>query len=222
MPYNTGGQDGEMAVVVTQQLEELLGADFIKFVVEGYPNTDYLNTCRRSGNYSFQLCYWGPDYADPLTYTDPFRLGQAYAYLWRADGAATQVPEGTEGARRGRSGWDETYWINHDYTDMVEEANKEVVDMTKRYNALAECEAWLLEQAYVIPIGPIGGCGYTASYLNPFESQFAPFGVSGSRYKYQWVYEEPMSSEEYMTQLAEWQTERAARIAAAEAAGLDY
>jgi oligopeptide transport system substrate-binding protein len=105
---------------------------------------------------------------------------------------------------------------------MVEEANKEVVDMTKRYNALAECEAWLLEQAYVIPIGPIGGCGYTASYLNPFESQFAPFGVSGSRYKYQWVYEEPMSSEEYMTQLAEWQTERAARIAAAEAAGLDY
>jgi hypothetical protein len=31
-----------------------------------------------------------------------------------------------------------------------------------------------------------------------------------------------MSSEEYMTQLEAWQTERAARIAAAEAAGLDY
>ena len=211
-----------MAVVVTQQLEELLGTDFIKFVVEGYPNTDYLNTCRRSGNYSFQLCYWGPDYADPLTYTDPFRLGQAYAYLWRADGAATPAQEGEEGARFGRKGWDETWWKNHDYTDMVAKADEEVVDMTKRYNAMAECEAWLLEQAYAIPIGPIGGCGYTASYLNPFESQFSPFGLSSSRYKYQWVYEEPMSSEEYMTQLEAWQTERAARIAAAEAAGLDY
>lgn len=222
MPYNTGGSDGDMAVVVTQQLEDLLGKDFIRFVIDGYPDTDYLNNCRRSGNYSFQLCYWGPDYADPLTYTDPFRLGQAYAYLWRADGAATQVEEGTPGARKGRNGWDETWWINHDYTDMVEEAAKEVVDMEKRYNALAECEAWLLENAYVIPIGPIGGCGYIASYLNPFECQFAPFGLSDGRYKYQWVYEEPMDSETYMAQLEEWQAERADRIAAAQAAGIDY
>lgn len=222
MPYNTSGHDGDMAVVVTQQLIELLGADFIQFVIEGYPDTDYLNTCRRSGNYSFQLCYWGPDYADPLTYTDPFRLGQAYAYLWRADGAATQVPAGTDGARMGRSGWDETYWINHNYTDMVTEANKEVVDMEKRYNALAECEAWLLENAYAIPIGPVGSCGYMSSYLSPFESQFAPFGFSDSRYKYQWVYEKPMDSETYMAGLEAWQVERAERIAAAQAAGIDY
>jgi oligopeptide transport system substrate-binding protein len=94
--------------------------------------------------------------------------------------------------------------------------------MEKRYNALAECEAWLLENAYVIPIGPIGGCGYTASYLSPFESQFAPFGASKSRYKYQWVYEEPMDSETYIAKLAEWQVERAERISAAQAAGIDY
>ena len=105
---------------------------------------------------------------------------------------------------------------------MVNKAAEEVVDMEKRYIALAECEAWLLENAYVIPIGPIGACGYTASYLNTFESQFAPFGFSDARYKYQWVYEEPMDSETYMTKLAEWQTERAARIAAAQAAGIDY
>ena len=222
MPYNTGGSDGEMAVVVTQQLEALLGTDFIKFIIEGYPDTDYLNNCRRSGNYSFQLCYWGPDYADPLTYTDPFRLGQAYAYLWRADGAATQVEEGTPGARKGRNGWDETWWIHHDYTDMVEEAAKEVIDMEKRYNDLAECEAWLLENAYAIPVGPIGSCGYTASYLNPFESQFAPFGLSDERYKYQWVYEDAMDSETYMEQLEVWEQERAARIAAAQEAGIDY
>ena len=94
--------------------------------------------------------------------------------------------------------------------------------MEKRYNALAECEAWLLENAYAIPIGPIGGCGYIASFLNPFECQFAPFGLSEARYKYQWVYEKPMDSETYMEQLDAWQAERADRIAAAQAAGIDY
>lgn len=222
MPYNTSGDDYKMALTVTQQLVELLGEDFIQFVIEGYPDTDYLNVCRRSGNYSFQLCYWGPDYADPLTYTDPFCLGQAYAYLWRADGAATQVEAGTDGARMGRTGWDETYWINHNYTDMVKEAASEVVDMEARYYALAECEAWLLENAYAIPIGPIGSCGYIASYLNPFESQYAPFGFSDARYKYQWVYEKPMNSEEYMEQLEAWEAERAARISAAQEEGIDY
>ena len=105
---------------------------------------------------------------------------------------------------------------------MVEEAAKEVIDMEKRYNDLAECEAWLLENAYVIPVGPIGSCGYTASYLNPFESQFAPFGLSDERYKYQWVYEDAMDSETYLEQLEVWEQERAARIAAAQEAGIDY
>ena len=222
MPYNTGGSDGDMAVTVTQQLEDLLGRDFIRFIIEGYPSTDYLNTCRRSGNYSFQLCCWEPDYADPLTFTDPFRIGQAFSYLWRADGAATPVMEGTSGARLGCKGWDECWWLDHDYTNMVAEASKEAVDMEKRYNALAECEAWLLENAYVIPIGTLGNCEYEASYLNPFESPYAPFGLSSARYKYQHIYDQSMDSETYMAQLEAWQVERAERIAAAGAAGLDY
>jgi oligopeptide transport system substrate-binding protein len=223
MPYcSDSSQQTNLAIVVSQQLEELLGADYIKFVLEGYPSTDYLSVTRRSGNYSFMMSYWGPDYADPETWTDPFNLGQAYNYIWRADGMATETTQDDPDGRMGRSGYDETYWKDFIYGEKVAEATVETVDMNKRYNALAEVEAWLLDQAVVIPLGTLGGCGYMSSCMNPFESQYSPFGLSSGRYKYQWVYDKPFSTEEYQTMLVEWEAERAERIAYAEANGIDY
>ena len=223
MPYNSEStQQTNLAVIVSQQLEELLGTDYIKFIIEGYPDTDYLSTTRRAGNYSFMMSYWGPDYADPETWTDPFNLGQAYNYIWRADGMATQTTQDDPAGRMGRSGYDETYWKDFVYGQKVAEATAETVDNSKRYNALAEAEAWLIDQAFVIPFGVLGGCGYMSSCMNPFESQYAPFGMSDDRYKYQWVYDKPFSTEEYLEMLPVWEAERAERIAYAEANGIDY
>ena len=223
MPYNSEStQQTNLAVIVSQQLEELLGTDYIKFIIEGYPDTDYLSTTRRAGNYSFMMSYWGPDYADPETWTDPFNLGQAYNYIWRADGMATETTKEDPDGRMGRSGYDETYWKDFVYGQKVAEATAETVDNSKRYNALAEAEAWLIDQAFVIPFGVLGGCGYMSSCMNPFESQYAPFGMSDSRYKYQWVYDKPFSTEEYLEMLPVWEAERAERIAYAEANGIDY
>lgn len=223
MPYNSEStSQTSLAVVVSQQLEALLGTDYIKFILEGYPDTDFLATTRRAGNYSFMMSYWGPDYADPETWTDPFNLGQAYNYIWRADGMATQTTKEAGDGRMGRTGYDETYWKDFIYGEKVAAATAETVDNSIRYNALAEVEAWLLDQAFVIPLGTLGGCGYLSSCMNPFESQYAPFGMSDSRYKYQWVYEKPMSTEEYLEQLPIWEAERAERIAYAEANGIDY
>lgn len=222
MPYMTDSQQVDLAVVVSQQLEALLGTDYIKFILEGYPSTDYLATTRRAGNYSFMMSYWGPDYADPETYTDPFALGQAYNYIWHADGMATPTTEAAGDGRMGRSGYDETWWKDSIYDQKVAAATSEVIDLSKRYNALAEVEAWLLDQAFVIPLGTLGGCGYLCSYMNPFESQYAPFGVSSDRYKYQVVMAKPMDTEDYLAKLAVWEKERAEKISAAQAAGIDY
>ena len=222
MPYELDSTQTDLAVVVSQQLEALLGEDFIKFVLEGYPSTDYLNTTRRAGNYSFMLSYWGPDYADPETWTEPFALGQAYNYIWHMDGMATQTTEGDPDGRKGRSGFDETWWKDSTYDKKVKAAAEEVVDLSKRYNAFAEVEAWLLDQAVVIPIGTLGGCGYVSSYMNCFESQYAPFGASSSRYKYQYVMAKPMNTEEYQAGLKVWEAERARRISEAQKNGIDY
>jgi oligopeptide transport system substrate-binding protein len=71
-------------------------------------------------------------------------------------------------------------------------------------------------------LGRLGATFYVSSYMNPFESQFAPFGASGSRYKYQKVMKEPMNTEEFMIQQDAWTIERNAAIAKAQAEGRDY
>jgi oligopeptide transport system substrate-binding protein len=222
MPYQTDTTQVSLAVVVSQQLEELLGKDYVHFVLEGYPSTNFLSTTRRAGNYSFMMSWWGPDYADPETYTDPFNLGQAYSYIWRADGMATETTQDDPDGRMGRSGFDETYWKDFIYADMVEEATKEKINTSVRYTGIAATEAWLLENAFIIPLGLLEDTGYVSSVLNPFESQYAPFGLSNARYKYQWVYDKPMDTETYFAKLAEWEAERAERIAYAEANNIDY
>ena len=122
----------------------------------------------------------------------------------------------------GRGTYDETYWKDFIYADLVNKASSEYVDLSKRYNAFAEAEAWLLDQATFIPFGNLDSCGYMSSYLNPFESPYAAFGCASSRYKYQVVMAEPMDTETYLTQLEIWEQERADRISAAQAAGIDY
>ena len=212
MPYNTGNASlTQRAQVVEQQLEKLLGSDYIDIIIDGYSDDDYLNTTRRAGNYSFMEVYWGPDYADPYTFTDPFRVSQKYAYIFMGNGLGVPATEDTPGARQDRvGGW----WTDLVYDEMVEPAFSEQ-DLSKRYAILAEAEAWLIDEAYVIPFWMDGG-GYVASYLHPFESQRAPFGASESRYKYQWIYESPFGMDDYAELLTEWEAERDARLAALE------
>jgi len=220
MPYNTGStSQTQLAQVHQQQLERDLGEDYIDITIEGYPNTDFLNVTRRAGNYCFMMSYWGPDYADPETFTDPFAIGQKYGYCYMAEGYGEKAAEDDPEARKG---FDGSFWKNVQYDDMVNTAAEEVVDLEKRYTDLANAEAWLIDNAFVVPLGRLGATFYVSSYMNPFESQFAPFGASSSRYKYQQVMKEPMSTEEFMVQQEAWTLERNAAIAKAQAEGRDY
>ncbi|RKI98752.1 peptide ABC transporter substrate-binding protein, partial [Butyricicoccus sp. 1XD8-22] len=64
--------------VVEQQMENLLGKDYIDIIVEAGPSTGFLSEVRRPGKYAFMEVNWGPDFADPSTYTDPFTIGGTY------------------------------------------------------------------------------------------------------------------------------------------------
>jgi len=97
---------------------------------------------------------------------------------------------------------------------MVDAAKAEVIDIANRYTLFAEAEAFFIDQAFVIPYA-VGGGGYSASRLNPFESQYSPFGVSAERYKGQKIMEKPMNSEEFTAELQKWEKERAEALKAA-------
>ena len=81
-------------------------------------------------------------------------------------------------------------------------------ELQQRYEAFAKAEAFLIEHALAVPFGVSGG--YTASYLNPFEGQYAPYGVATLRYKGQKILEKPMSTQDFQAAYTKWQEDRAA------------
>ncbi len=194
MPYNPSSSSwAEECVVVEQQLEGLLGTDYIDIVVEAGPSSGFLKAVRRSGNYALMKCNWGADYADPNTYTDPFYDG---SYNWPE--LATEYLD-----ENGVS----------EYYKLVDAARAITDDMTARYEAYTKAEAFLINNAMVIPYGQDNG-GYTASRLNPFDSPFTPFGISSERYKGQTLLDAPMSTDQYYDALDQWEAQRDALKAA--------
>ncbi|QPQ37564.1 peptide ABC transporter substrate-binding protein [Lysinibacillus sp. JNUCC-52] len=189
MPYNSGMPDwANRTQVIEQQIEKLLGADYVDIIVEAGPSTGFLSEVRRPGKFAIIEANWGPDYADPSTYTEPFSVDGTY-----------NKPELAEGYTEANG---QTIYLN-----LLEKA-KATIDTEARYNLFAKAEAFLIDEAFVIPYA-VGGSGYVASKLNPFEAQYSPFGVTAEKFKGQKVLEKPMSNEEFKEALAQWEQERA-------------
>lgn len=82
MPYNTGNVDNvNRAQVEEQQLENLLGRDYIDIILVPYAASGYSSASRNSGKFSFTELGWGPDFVDPLSSFDPL-MKSALAGKW--------------------------------------------------------------------------------------------------------------------------------------------
>ena len=189
MCYNPSATDWDKECqVVEQQMEALLGTDFIDIIVEAGPSDNFLTEIRRGKKYAFMKCNWGADYADPETWTDPFYqsggeggydVGYKYAYM------ATAIEEGTATADAVK-----------EYFDKVDAAKEITVDTNARFEAFAEAEAVLMDHALVVPFS-ITVSPYIATKLDVFESQYAPFGVSKQRFKGQHLQDTYVSMEQF-------------------------
>ncbi len=203
LPYNpsTSNWDKE-SQVVEQQMETTLGKDYIDIIPEAGPATGFLSAVRRSGKYAMMKCNWGPDYADPETYTDPFVPNDA-----NGQGGGTYCwPEKAEGYTDADG--------KKTYSNLLAASKAQNTDVAARYDAFAKAESFLINNAFVIPYG-LNNDGYKVSKLNVFESQYSPFGVSVLRYKGQHLLAKPMSMDEYYAAEKQWRTERDAALAKA-------
>lgn len=190
MPYNSGVANwAKRAQVIEQQMEGVLGTDFIDILVVAKPSTGFLKDVRRNGNYAFLEVNWGPDYADPETYTDPFTPDSNYNFPHKAEG------------------YKEANGKNK-YENMVDLAKAETADTSKRYKLFADAEAFFINEAFVIPFFVSGG-GFSTSRLNPFDSPYSPFGVASERFKGQKLLDKPMNTEEFKAAQEAWNKERA-------------
>ncbi len=185
---------GNECTVIEQQLEKLLGADFIDIIVLSWAGNSFLGETRRNGNYAIQVLNWGADYADPETWTDPFDLENNYNFAY-AGSEDEAIAQNTKSA--------ETLAMLAEYFALVDAAKAEYFDIDKRFELFAAAEAYYIEHAIVIPMYVSGGA-YLATKLNVFEGQFASMGQSTSRYKGQHVFTTAMTMEQFQQQLAAW------------------
>lgn len=193
--YNTNSTTwANCTMVLEQQLEELLGADFIDIIVVPYSGSDFLNATRRNGNFALQELNWGADFMDPETWADPFERKNNYNFFCH-ETDTYRVFQDTKTA--------ETNALIDQYYELVDAAREETGDMDARYEAFAAAESFYIDHAIVVP-GFISGGSYQATRLNGFEGQYAMMGQSSSRYKGQHVYKTAMSQDMFDAQYAEW------------------
>lgn len=182
MNYSSGNLAQTNRVqVVKQQLERLLGSDYITLELVPYPPTGYNKEARSSGAFSLMEMGWGPDYVDPSGYTETMThdtsIGTKYSRPYLAEDL-----KDADG--------------NSIYEQMVYAAIAETSDVAKRYEMFAEAEAYLIDHALVIPFYASGG-GYRATLLDPFSVRCTQFGRNLDKYKGAKVLDKPLTNEEY-------------------------
>ena len=189
-PYNPAVVDWDkQCQVFKQQVEGVLNDvfDFVEIIITQGPSDNFLNAVRRAGAYEFMSYYWGADYSDPETEVYPFYQeagdrGTCYAFL------RTGVEDGIITG--------ETAEQVMTYMDMVEKAKAITADLDARYAAFADAEAYLIENALVIPLSlPVPP--YIATRLNLWEGQYAPTGFSTNRLKGIHILDHYVSMDEY-------------------------
>lgn len=193
MPYSTGNLNLTNRVqVIKQQLENLLGSDYIQLELVPYPPTNYNKEARSSGKFSLMEMGWGPDYADPAGYAETMTHDTSIGTKYSRPYLAEELKD-ADG--------------NSIYETMVSEARAETSDSNKRYELFAEAEGYLIDHALVIPFYASGG-GYRATTLDPFSGRCTQFGRNLDKYKGAKVLDKPMTNEEYAAAEAAYLKER--------------
>lgn len=196
MQYNGDATWAKECLVMKQQLEALLGADYIEIIINNFGAQNFLSGTRRCGNYAMQRLNGGAGYVDPETWLFMTQKGNNYTFAFDT----TDVFEkSTKSA--------ETTAIVEKYYELIEQAKLETIDVDARYTAFANAEAYYIDHAMVIPYRATGGI-YNGTKLNPFEGVYSSCGWGYLKYKGLYVYDTAMSGDMFSSQLASWEAAR--------------
>jgi oligopeptide transport system substrate-binding protein len=185
MPYNpvTAGWSQEIEIV-TQQLTDLFGPDYIEFIIEAGPSVGFLADVRRTGSYGWMKLNMGGDYHDPQAFTVAFDEQNSWTFLQNCQAPKVRA-------------------LHDEYLQLLNAAKEIVDDNTARFEAFAAAEAFLLDHALVAPYtSDVSTVGYFVARTNYLESFSNP---NDDRYfKGMRVLTEPLKGETFKLLYADW------------------
>ena len=198
--YNTSGTISKRYQVLEQQLEKLLGEDFIDIILAPYSGSSFNSEVRNTGDWALLELGWGPDYADPMSQFDPV-LKTSIAKNWGKLYLAEEY-------------YDEALGYG-EVEKIALEANAITNDFDLRYTTFAKAEKLLLDCALVIPCYR-GGGGFQATRIVPFTQCTGQMGDGGARNAivFAKLADHAISETEYQAFLAQYLIDRAAARAA--------
>ena len=197
MPHSTASAATvERLQIIEQQLENLLGTDYIDIVLDPRSGSGFNSKVRNPGNFALMNIGWGPDFMDPHGTFNPVLSDALDLKFGRVSMCEDLLnPDGTS-----------------KFEQAVAEAASEGVDLQKRYEGLAEAERMLLDHAVLIPFYTSGG-GYVASYIEPFSGHRRQYGLYGpAKLKGAKILDHPVGMDEYKEIEEKFLQERAERM----------
>lgn len=148
---------------------------------------------------------WSPDYLDPRSYVNiysPVNGDMLNSIGLNAETAENDYQPSDKTAA--------TEVGLYDYQKLLTEADAITDDLNKRYEAYAKADAWLIANAFTLPI-QCSRLSYVVSKVVPFERQYAETGLGEYKFKYLRVQDTPITVEQYNKAKADWEAKRATK-----------
>ena len=164
----------DSANVLKQVFSNSLGDDYVVLNIKTYVSS-YSKEVRTPRLMSFNINGWGADFGDPINYLGQEIMGDDGAYYANSYSYINTVEE-NENTK-------ELLDTYRTFTEMVNKAN-EITDTDARLQAFAEAEAYMIDNALVLP------CYYNVSWcltkIDPYSQMYAIFGCQNDKMK-NWV-----------------------------------
>ena len=138
---------------------------------------------------------WGPDYGDPLTYEETLAPG---GYMLKNWGINTSMDAEATAVYK--------QYFGQQAIDLFEDAKNEM-DLSARTVKFAKYEAYLLDQAILLPNSTQGG-NYAVSAVVPRTIPYTLSGTDNSKFKGMLVADRLLTKAERDQIIAEWKVER--------------
>lgn len=191
---------------VKQSLESNLGSDFVQVnaVLTDEDNALAGGYYAEGGSQSnWDLSFgvgWGPDFGDPKSFLATF--------LPETGDVITSIGLDYPGeAAVGDDKANATAVGLYEYLAKYDKADAEYKDMDVRYQLFAEAEAFLLDQAIVMPYQANGG-RYNVSKVVPYTAPYSDYGIDDNKLKGVQVSDKVITLEERNKLKATWEKER--------------